>query len=186
MPLRSHGPAAGVGRQPQGGIIGWTAGHLQGPFTARAAIEFDMGADFAARVINAVRYGKVIYAAVRSRDSDEVFGLVLLTERENGVLYTKPVSEDMGPLEDRCPARILDLLTAPSNDWARKWRERCRARLARPLPRKGQTVVFDKPITFTNEQAHRTFTYQGGSRFDATNGLLCRIRCWQELDFTLS
>ncbi len=46
--------------------MGWTAGQLEGPFTARAAIEFVLGADFAARVIDAVRYGKVVYAAVRA------------------------------------------------------------------------------------------------------------------------
>src|ERR1039458_5047185 len=122
-----------------GGIMGWTGGELPVPFTALAAIEFDLGADFAARVIDTVRYGTVIYAAVRSRDGSDVFGLVLLAERRDGILYTKPISEDMGPAEDRCPARILDLLTAPSNDWARAWRERCCARLAKPPPRKGHT-----------------------------------------------
>ena len=114
--------------------MGWTGGQLQGPFTALAAIEFDLGADFAARVIDTVRYGTVIYAAVRSRDGNDVFGLVLLAERRDGILYTKPISEDMGPAEDRCPARILDLLSAPSNDWARTWRERCRAHLSRATP----------------------------------------------------
>jgi hypothetical protein len=68
--------------------MGWTAGHLKGPFTARAAIEFDLGAEFAARVIDTARYGQVIYAAVRSSDGQEVFGLVLLAERRNGVLCT--------------------------------------------------------------------------------------------------
>jgi hypothetical protein len=166
--------------------MGWTGGELQGPFTCRAAIEFDLGAEFAARVIDTVRYGTVIYAAVRSRDEKEVFGLVLLAERRDGILYTKPISEDMGPAEDRCPARILDLLTEPSNDWARQWRERCRARLAKPRPRKGQTVGFAKPLTFTNGQTHSSFTYQGGSRFRAETGCECHIRCWQELDFTVA
>lgn len=166
--------------------MGWTGGALQGPFTARAAIEFDLGADFATRVIDTVRYGTVVYAAVRSKDGDEVFGLVLLAERKGGILYTKPVSEDMGPAEDRCPARILDLLTEPSNEYARQWRERCRARLARPRPRKGQTVVFAKPLTFTNDEVHDTFAYQGGSRFRAANGCLCHIRSWQELEFSVS
>jgi hypothetical protein len=115
-------------------IMGWTAGHLQGPFTARAAIEFDLGAEFAARVIDAVRYGQVIYAAVRSADGREVFGLVLLAERRDGELYTKPISEDMGPDEDRCPARILDRLTEPSNQYAREWRRRCRTRLTKSGP----------------------------------------------------
>lgn len=165
--------------------MGWTAGQLEGPFTARAAIEFDLGADFAARVLDAVRYGKVVYAAVRARKGDGVFGLVLLTEREKGILYTKPVSEDMGPAEDRCPARILDLLSTPSNDHAREWRERCRTRLATPLPRKGQSVVFADPLTFTNAEVHRTFTYEGGSRFRAANGCVCHIRNWRELHFSL-
>lgn len=73
--------------------------------------------------------GKVIYAAVRASGSNRIFGLVLLTERRNGLLFTKPISEDMGPAEDDCPARILDLLTAPSNENARNWRYRCRVRL---------------------------------------------------------
>jgi hypothetical protein len=150
--------------------MGWTGGALQGPFTSLAAIEFDLGAEFAARVIEKARYGTVIYAAVRSREGDNVFALVLLAERREGILYTKPVSEDMGPAEDRCPAHILDLLTAPSNDWARKWRERCRARLAQPKPCRGQKVVFAEPITFTNGESHSKFTYDGGSRFHTDKG----------------
>lgn len=119
--------------------MGWTTGHLQGPFTARAAIEFDLGAEFATRVVDTVRYGRVIYAAVRSRDGQEVFGLVLLTERHGGVLYTKPISEDMGPVEDRCPTRIIDQLTEPSNQHAHEWRQRCRARLTKSCPRHGRS-----------------------------------------------
>ena len=125
--------------------MGWTAGHLHRPFTTSTAIEFELGAEFAARVIDTVRYGQVIYAAVRSSDGQEVFGLVLLAARRDGVLYTKPISEDMGPAEDRCPERILDQLTEPSNQHAREWRQRCRARLAGPRPRQGQTVIFVRP-----------------------------------------
>jgi len=166
--------------------MGWTGGALQGPFTARAAIEFEFGAEFLPRVIDTARYGTVIYAAVRALDKQQIFGLVLLAERHGGVLYTKPISEDMGPSEDHCPARILDLLTEPSNDWARQWRERCRARLAKPRPRDGQTVTFSESITFTNGQTHSSFTYQGGSRFCTHNGCLCRITRWRDLDFTVT
>ncbi len=119
--------------------MGWTAGHLQGPFTARAAIEFDLGQEFAARVIDTARYGQVIYAAVRSSDGQEVFGLVLLTKRHSGVLYTKPISEDMGPVEDNCPARILDRLTAPNNQNACEWRERCRAQANKVMLSQGRS-----------------------------------------------
>ena len=82
--------------------MGWTAGELGKPFSARAAIAFALGDEFAERVIDAALKGNVIYAAVRSHDGDEVFGLVLLTERQRGILYTKPVSEDMGPAEIDC------------------------------------------------------------------------------------
>ncbi len=119
--------------------MGWTAGHLKGSFTARAAIEFDLGAEFAARVIDTARYGQVIYAAVRSSNGQEVFGLVLLAERRDGVLYTKPISEDMGPAEDRCPARILAQLTEPSNRHAREWRQRCRAKLMKSCSTRGRS-----------------------------------------------
>jgi len=165
--------------------MGWTAGHLEGPFTARAAIEFDLGAEFAARVIDTARHGRVIYAAVRSNDGEEVFGLVLLAERRDGVLYTKPISEDMGPAEDRCPARILDQLTEPSNQHAREWRQRCRSRLTKPRPRQGQTVTFVKPLQFTNGDEHRTFTFQGGSRFRSADGSMYHVRSWRELDYNV-
>lgn len=105
-----------------------------------------------------------MYAAVRSRDGGDVFALVLLTERCDGLLYTKPVSEDMGPVEDRCTARILNRLTPPSNEHAREWRERCRARLAKPTSRPGQTVIFKERVKFTNGDEPRTLIFLGGSR----------------------
>jgi hypothetical protein len=76
------------------------------------------------------RYGNIIYAAIRSVDGSEVFGLVLLIKRRNGTLFTKPVIEDMGPAEDGCPSRILDLLTPPHTENARDWRKRCRIRIS--------------------------------------------------------
>jgi hypothetical protein len=163
--------------------MGWTAGHLQGPFTARAAIEFDLGVEFAARVVDTTRRGQVIYAAVGSRDGRDVFGLVLRAVRLKGVLFTKSVSEDMGPVEDHCPARILDQLTEPSNDNAREWRERCRAHLARSRLRPGQKVTFAKPLQFTNGDVHRTLIFHGGVRFRSANGTLYHIRSWKECDY---
>lgn len=40
----------------------------------------------------------------------------------------KDLDESMKPCECDCPVSILDLLTEPSNEWARQWREECRAR----------------------------------------------------------
>lgn len=166
--------------------MGWTGGRLEGPFNARAAIAFELGEEFAGRVIATARYGTVIYAAVRPTAGHEVFSLVLLAERERGVLYTKAISEDMGPAEDGCPARILDLLGEPSNRYAREWRERCRARLARGRPRHGQAVVFAEPICFTDGSEHRVLTYLRGSRFrDPGSGREYHVSSWARLDYRL-
>jgi hypothetical protein len=166
--------------------MGWTAGELEQPFTSRAGIAFDLGEDFAERVIDTARVGRVIYAAVRTADGRDVFGLVLLTERCRQILYTKPISEDMGPAEDGCPARILDKLTAPGNTHAREWRKRCRARLARPRPKPGQRVVFSQPLKFTSSDEHRVLIFQGGSRFRSADGQLYHVRLWRDLDYSIT
>jgi hypothetical protein len=166
--------------------MGWTAGQLDVPFSSRAAIEFELGEKFASRVIETARYGSVIYAAVRSGDNpDQVFGLVLLAERQDGVLWTKAISEDMGPAEESCPAKILDLLTEPSNEHAREWRKRCRARLARGRPKPGQKVAFEEPIGFVDGTEHRVLTFVGGSQFRSQEGALYRIPSWKGRDYRL-
>lgn len=165
--------------------MGWTAGHLDQPFTSLSAIAFDLGEEFAERVIATARYGREVYAAVRSADGEAVFGLLLLTERRDGVLYTKPVSEEMGPAQNRCPERILDLLSEPANEEARRWRARCRARLARPRPRPGQTVIFSEPLCFLDGFEHHVLIYEGGSRFRSREGARYRVPCWSDLDYRL-
>ena len=63
------------------------------------------------------------------------------------------LTETMGPYHYDCPASILDLLGPPGNDYAAKWREACRARLAltsRRKPRPGDMLVLAEPLTFTD------------------------------------
>ena len=42
----------------------------------------------------------------------------------------KAMSEEAGPNESHCPERILNLLTPTTNEWALRWRERCRKNIA--------------------------------------------------------
>ncbi len=165
--------------------MGWTGGQLDGPFTSRSAIAFELGDEFASRVIETVRYGTVIYAAVRSPDGEQVFGLVLLAERSGGILYTKPISEDMGPAEDCCPERILDLLSDPANEHARDWRRRCRIRIERGRPSSGQPVTFTPPVKFTDGSEHRVLIFVSGSRFRSRDGARYHVRSWWTLDYEL-
>ena len=70
------------------------------------------------------------------------------------------LTETMGPCHYDCPASILDLLGPPGNEYAAKWREACRARLAltsRRKPRPGDMLVLAEPLTFTDGQSERSF-----------------------------
>ena len=83
--------------------------------------------------------GSTWYAAVHviTPDVDCVTALVFLTRgsERSGFGY-KDMTETMGPIEDRCPPRILDLLSPVEQlgqgeqaaEWAKEWRARCRAR----------------------------------------------------------
>jgi len=166
--------------------MGWISGQLGVPFSSRAAIEFQCGKEFVSRVVDTVRYGSVIYAAVRSADDPEqVSGWVFLAVRQNGHIWVKPEWENMGPAEDACPARILDLLTEPSSDYAREWRERCRARIERGYPKCGQKVAFEHPISFLDGSDHRVFTFVRGSRFRSQEGALYSIPDWRTRSYQL-
>ena len=108
--------------------MAWTSGDLEELLTAKTAVAFVFGEDFVQQyLVDAVRDRDVVYAALKSEDELEVWGLVLIIKREGERLHMKRISEDMGPDDDGCPSRILDLLTEPINDWARDWRARCRA-----------------------------------------------------------
>lgn len=130
---------------------------------------------------------RVYYAAVehlRSSGEREVFAVVCLVrynprDREGYVFGYKDMDEGMDPCEADCPESILDLLTATERPHAMAWRARCRenaarrrALAARPTPRPGQTIVFDKPIAFAdgrsfdrlevvkNRRSHRTVLFR--------------------------
>jgi hypothetical protein len=109
--------------------MAWTSGDFDGRLTAKAAVAFVFGREYTEQhLLDAARDKEVVYAALKGEDPQEVWGLVLILEREGKRLHVKRISEDMGPYDDRCPPRILDLLSEPINEWARDWRRRCRAR----------------------------------------------------------
>ena len=111
--------------------MGWDGIEIEGPCTKRRVLEIACGADAAARALAIARKGSVIYAAIREATGDAVVGVVVLTERKRGWLYTKVISDSMNPAEDRCPAAVLALLSEPRNDDGREWRQRCREQLVR-------------------------------------------------------
>lgn len=164
--------------------MGWTGTMLDHNrrVTAEEAIEAELGRDILPRVIAHAKKGGVVYAAVRDRtDPAQVWGLVLLVTTgkshwgEGRELTTKAMDETMGPGEDECPARILDLLTPTDSECANQWRERCRENLRkRAEARKNATAVkagtrikLAQPLDFHNGHRGDTFEYVKGSTFRA-------------------
>ena len=120
---------------------------------------------------------KTYYAAVERVSADGtrvVFAVVCLVDynprKADGFTFGyKDMDESMGPYESECPADILDLLTPTTCPHAIEWRERCRAALAarrlqaaRPLPKPGQTIIFDEPLTLSNGQTVDRFEVIAG------------------------
>lgn len=120
--------------------------------------------------------GGTFYAAVRDKDSGSTWALVIMTIRSRGYwnFTYKEMDETMGPAEDRCPARILDLLSPADCENALEWRRRCRqnaAKLARAKAiRPGDTVRFSRPLDFANGDRLDTFLFEKRSTFRHPEG----------------
>lgn len=132
--------------------------------------------------------GGTYYAAVRELDAGEVWALVVLTGGRSGSSFRwKEMSEEMGPSEDSCPERILELLTPTRNEYALAWRERCRARLARVASVSQGTAVEFGADFLTPEGPCRSFVavdpHQG--IFRAESGTTYRIGSWKTESFEL-
>jgi hypothetical protein len=152
---------------------------------------------------------RVYYAAVErtvqsSRDR-EVFAVVCLVnynlrDPEGYIFGYKDMTEFMGPYECSCPKSILDLLTPTDNENANGWRKRCRERLEeqrmrvrKPMPRPGQTILFDSPISFTDGRSLselRAIPNPRGGRHavlfqDSGSGAVYRIRNIKDHDYRL-
>ncbi|OZA58976.1 MAG: hypothetical protein B7X78_08765, partial [Sphingomonadales bacterium 39-62-4] len=100
----------------------------------------------------------------------------------------KDMTETMGPCESDCPAAILDELTETDSTYASEWRARCRANLvrrklerAKPVPKPGQTIVFDESIRFNDGEDRNRFTVIANPKGkvplfrDPITGAVCRI-----------
>jgi hypothetical protein len=116
---------------------------------------------------------RVYYAAVehiaKETQKRDVFAAVCLVrynprDKEGYIFGYKDMNEDMGPCEEGCPGKILDLLTPTDQKNAIDWRARCRNNIAirnqiraKPSPRPGQTIIFADPLKFSDGATLKTF-----------------------------
>ena len=129
----------------------------------------------------------VFYAAVKTYATNEVWAFVILIDRnrsrnEHFNFVYKDMGEDSGPSDRTAPAKVLDLLTPTTNEYALAWRQDCRENLeteaARVKPKREDTVKFTNPIRFTNGENFTDFVFVERSTFRTPTGTRVRIPSW--------
>jgi len=113
------------------------------------------------------------YAAVerieKATGKREVWALVLLLHHMPKSYYNfgyKDMDETMLPYSFNCPAKILDLLTPTENEYALKWRAKCREQLSKKVSMPAGTIVkFDDELddwgnTFVKVKHTRKHVYR--------------------------
>ena len=124
------------------------------------------------RVLASATRGGVYYAALERTQvgsgQRDVFALVepykIYGKGWQRELVVKDQDETMGPVDTDCPDKILDLLTDPINDHAKQWRERCRAKIAKPTPKVGDTILFARELNFGSYGKTDTFVVTSWGR----------------------
>jgi hypothetical protein len=126
------------------------------------------------RVLKSSMVGSTYYAAVehvRPDNSREVFAAIYLTKSNpraiDGMTFGyKDMCDTMGPVESKCPAGILDLLTPTDHEYALAWRERCRnyAQRHNRRPLAGWVIALDSPLRFTDGHESSRFRVESIAR----------------------
>ena len=144
--------------------------------------------EYKGRVVKMSSVGKVIYAAIKTKDEKEIFGYVGLTSTQNNEFYLKDLDETCGPLESNCPETILKLLTPTRNKYAIEWRERCKKTLEKEKQAKkiqvNAIIKFEKEVEFCNGKQGSIFTLieKKGIFYSEDIGY-CSIKNWKQKVF---
>jgi hypothetical protein len=102
-------------------------------------------------VLDAARVESVCYVKMQTRKGDVFMFVSPFCQRDGEFIY-KDQTEEMGPIDVKCPLRMLEGLTDPVNEYSAKWRQEVRDYHARkrPLPKVGQRIRLATPLKFTN------------------------------------
>ena len=174
--------------------MGWFEERITRPITEKQYITQVLAEGYSGTVRAVALVNHVAYIAYTPKDSQEVVALVfpIRTRRRGGSrwLAHTPMDETVGPVQQDCPARILDMLTPTEHAWANDWRTACRANLDRKRATAqladGTRLRFAEPLRFRNGRSHQELTLRRtpGTRtvwFDAGDGCHYRIPAWQTL-----
>lgn len=168
--------------------MGWIYTEKDSSMSVKEFFEMEFGGQYT-RVLDCAVVGlRTAYVAVESTAAatrEPTVGAVVChldyapNERFN--FGYKDVSEEMGPVEDECPERILDMLSETTYEYALSWRERCRARTqrrkAQPPLKTGSYLRMESPVEFADGRWRETFYIEDAKRrsFISDDGRRCKI-----------
>jgi hypothetical protein len=142
-------------------------------------------------VVDIGRKGNEYYIAYRfvSPHDDyknEIQCLVVEAVEEGNLIFIKERWEEFAPKYYNCPKRILDMLTEPKTDLSAEWRKKCleskkvenKTRKEREtyqtIIKKGATIVFRKPVSFTDGKKYSKVKIVSVAR-NAVRGLKVKL-----------
>jgi hypothetical protein len=138
--------------------------------------------------------GRIAYLACKV-NTGQVFGIVLHLQTLDGQKGYKPIEETGGPLDFDAPASLIKKLSPTDNKNALEWREKCLAQASKKLPKDGDIIEFELPISWRANNGEtiqaRRFTvrkspYYSGLAYQSENGELVRIRNIKSKNYVLN
>lgn len=176
--------------------MGWTFTHREPGMSTKQFFEREFPETLVTHgeILASAMVDGTFYAAVRNRGSHpirpgQVWCMVALTRRDRGYhnFGYKDMDEDMGPNEAKCPARVLDLLTPATSEYAISWRADCRRYNERLEAAKrikpGTRIRFLRTFNFGDGFSGDTFILVDGSTFRVPGRGRYRIPGWQQFPF---
>lgn len=144
----------------------------------------------------------VYYRAMKNTETGEIFAIIALVQNSRGQrdgtnFFYKMMDETEGPYNYDCPARILDLLTPTTSEWANEWRKKCREHIERDKRLAiGSKIRFKNPVTFTSGRTASVFeiirdawakrkTFALMAIPDEGEPFPCRVHKWKSYDFEI-
>ena len=123
-------------------------------------------------VIGRVWYGAIQRTLKPTGSTYVIAGIISFSYRPKDpsgeILVYKTMDETMGPVQAQCPPSILKLLTDPLNEYAKEWRDQCRANHKPKASVKGLTegvkIRLETPIKTRDGRQIAEFTVRKFSR----------------------
>lgn len=162
--------------------MGWTHFHFNGTIQEFIEKEF-MREPSWGEIIDHSKVGNTLYLALKlgpkhGEREGLVTALVILLRKSRDYYNFgyKDMSESCGPVESKCPKRIINLLSpldklyepgSSSYEWAKAWRERCMNQKAGKKVEEGTVIKLPNPIRFNNGGMFSTFRKMRRNRWMA-------------------